>query len=194
MLLQIGDLVLTLAFGLVMVALVARLLGQIARADFYNPVGQTVLSVTNPLVLPLRRVLPTIGGLDNASLLWLCLSQLLFACLLTLLQGQSPLPFLGPFLVGSFLGSAAFLLNVLLWSMVIVALASWLSSGYPNPMLAFVAQMIEPFVAPVRRLRLHIGMLDLSFLVALLVLQIGGILLRGLAVQLGLPTQLFLGL
>lgn len=41
---------------------------QMARADFYNPMSQFIVKATQPVVGPLRRVIPSLGGLDLACL------------------------------------------------------------------------------------------------------------------------------
>ena len=53
--------------GLFLFAVLLRLMLQLTRADFYNPVSQFVVRVTNPVLLPLRRLIPAIGRLDTAS-------------------------------------------------------------------------------------------------------------------------------
>ena len=43
-------------------AFLLRVLLQLLRADFRNPLAQAVLALTNWLVMPLRRVLPPAGA------------------------------------------------------------------------------------------------------------------------------------
>mgnify|MGYP006147195101 CR=1 FL=1 len=57
------------AFTLYLMVVMLRLWLQLARADFYNPFSQFVVKATNPLVLPLRKVIPSLGQLDTATLL-----------------------------------------------------------------------------------------------------------------------------
>jgi len=54
---------------LYMMAMLLRFVLQLVRADFYNPVSQFLVKITNPLVIPLRKIIPGLGGLDIASLL-----------------------------------------------------------------------------------------------------------------------------
>ena len=56
-------------FDLYLMVVLLRVWLQWARADFYNPMSQMVVKLTNPLVVPLRRVIPGLGGLDLASVL-----------------------------------------------------------------------------------------------------------------------------
>ena len=65
--------------SLYVTAVMLRLLLQWVRADFYNPVCQFLVKVTNPVLVPLRRVIPSIGRLDTASIV---LMVVLETCLL----------------------------------------------------------------------------------------------------------------
>ena len=79
------------AISLYMLAMLLRFLLQLVRADFYNPISQFLVKATNPVVVPLRRVIPGVGGLDLASLLLAVLLQLLAIVALILLNNL-PLP------------------------------------------------------------------------------------------------------
>ncbi|MEX0622723.1 YggT family protein [Saccharospirillum sp.] len=165
-------LILKTAFGILLIALVARFLAQIARADVRNPLAMTVLQITDPVLKPMRRIIPGIGGLDIASLVCIWIGQFILGALIILAMGVNPMALGGQLVVWSLLGVAGILLTVLQWSMIIVAIGSWISMGQQNPLLGFLSQLVEPFVGPFRRLNLNIGMLDLSYIIAFLVLII----------------------
>lgn len=164
--------ILQTAFGIVLIALVARFLAQMARADFYNPMAQTVIKITDPFLKPLRRIIPSIAGLDVASLIAIMLGQLLLASIIFLLSGHNPIASIAQLSVWSLLSVFELLLTVIQWSMIIVGVSSFILMGQYNPFVAFIAQMIEPFVGPFRKLNLQIGMLDLSFMLAFFVIII----------------------
>ena len=63
------------AFGVLLFAVLLRLLLQLARADFYNPISQFIVKVTSPLLRPLRRIIPLVGGIDLSPLAFLVLVQ-----------------------------------------------------------------------------------------------------------------------
>jgi YggT family protein len=165
-------LILETIFGIVLVSTVARFLAQMSRADFYNPLAQTVIKITDPFLKPLRRVIPSMGGMDVAALVALLLGQVLFAVLIVVLNGVNPVEHLAQIVVWGVIAAASLILTVIKWSMFIVAIASFLLMGQPNPFVGFITQMIEPFVGPFRKLNLQIGMLDLSFLLAFFVIMI----------------------
>lgn len=190
--------ILKTAFSIVIISMVARFLAQMARADFYNPLAQTIVKITDPFLKPLRRIVPAIGGLDTASIIGLLLLQIILAMLLIALAGYNPIANLAQITVWAIIAVAAIILTVIQWSMIIVAVSSFILMGQYNPFIAFITQMIEPFVGPFRRLNLQIGMLDLSFLLAIMVLIIikDVVLIQGVAQYVGYPIRAnwFIGL
>lgn len=161
------------AFSLFLMVVILRLWLQLVRADFYNPFSQFVVKATNPLVLPLRRAIPSIGSLDTATLLLAYGIMLAKLVVLQLLQsGQVQW-------VPSLIFSVIFLLKeiftLLFWILVIRALLSWFSQGR-SPVEYVMHQLTEPLLRPVRRILPPMGGLDLSVLVVLIGLQFLNIL------------------
>ncbi|MDX1341780.1 YggT family protein [Reinekea sp. G2M2-21] len=175
--------ILKTAFSIVLVSMVARFLAQMARADFYNPLAQTVIKITDPFVKPLRRVIPSIAGFDTASIIAMLLGQIILGVLMFFVSGINPAQYLPQILIWGIIAVAALILTVIQWSMIIVGVSSFILMGQYNPFIAFIAKMIEPFVGPFRRLNLQVGMLDLSFLIAFFVIIIikDVILIEGVA-------------
>ncbi|MEX1057356.1 MAG: YggT family protein [Natronospirillum sp.] len=159
------------AFALLLIATSARFLAQIARVDPYGPMADTVRKISGPFVAPLQSIVPRLGGMDLASLIVIWVGQVAMAFLLVALVPQLNAA-ASTILIGALFATAGLLLEVLRWSMIIVAIGSWLSSGQPNPLLMFLQEMISPFVAPFRKLNLQVGMLDLSYLLAFLALYL----------------------
>src|ERR1700755_214635 len=79
----IVDTLLSLALFVVL----ARLLLQWARADFRNPIAQAIVRITNPLILPLRRILPPVGKVDTASVVAVVLMAIIKRGILFALVG-----------------------------------------------------------------------------------------------------------
>ncbi|GAA0554924.1 MAG: hypothetical protein CL577_00880 [Alteromonadaceae bacterium] len=161
------------AFSLYLMVVILRLWLQLVRADFYNPFSQFVVKATNPLVLPLRRIIPSLGRLDTATLL------LAYAVMLTKLLLLQVISAGQIILVPSLIFAAIFLvkevLTLLFWILVIRALLSWFSQGR-SPVEYVMYQLTEPVLAPVRRILPPLGGLDLSVLVVLIGLQFLNIL------------------
>lgn len=163
-------------FTLYLMVVLLRFWLQLVRADFYNPLSQFIVKVTNPIVLPLRKVIPSLGKLDTATLL---LAYLLATAKFIVLQ----LVFSSSIQVGpSFILGGILLmketLNLIFWVLLIRAIMSWFSQGR-NPMEHVFQQLTEPFLAPIRRILPPMGGLDLSVLVALIALKFIEILLGG---------------
>jgi YggT family protein len=161
---------------LVVFAFLLRVILQVVRADFRNAIAQAIVRVTNPLVLPLRRVIPPIGKFDAASLVALLLVELAAAAILLSLSGV-------PLNAAGLVRFAAIdlLQNVLqfyLVAIIIYVILSWIAPGTYSPAGALLSSICEPLLAPVRRVIPPIGGLDLSALFVLIGLQALLILLR----------------
>ncbi|WP_423185840.1 YggT family protein [Alishewanella sp. d11] len=163
-------------FTLYLMVMLLRFWLQLVRADFYNPFSQFIVKVTNPVVLPLRRVLPSLGKLDTATLL---LAYLIATAKLIVLQFVfMPSVHIGhSFILGGLLLMKE-TLSLIFWVLLIRAIMSWFSQGR-NPMEYVFQQLTEPFLAPIRRILPPMGGLDLSVLVALIALKFIEILLGG---------------
>jgi YggT family protein len=153
--------------------LIMRIWLQAVKADFYNPLSQFIVKASNPIVVPLRRVIPGLGGLDLASILVAYVVATLKFVSLAALSGES----LGvlAFYIGLLvlIKQAGFLLFVI---MIIMAVMSWVVQGY-NATLMVLAQLTDPFLRPIRKIIPSIGGLDLSMLVAFLLMNVINILL-----------------
>lgn len=164
------------AFDALLMILIVRFWLQWVKADFYNPLSQFIVKVSNPLVVPLRRIIPGLGGLDLATVLVAYIVATLKFVTLTALAGES----LGlnlAFYIGILVlvKQAGFLLFII---MIIMAVMSWVVQGY-NPTLAIFHQLTEPFLNPIRRIIPNMGGLDLSMIVAFLIMNVINILLSG---------------
>ena len=163
-------------FDLYLMVVLLRVWLQWARADFYNPMSQMVVKVTNPLVIPLRRIIPGFGGLDMASVL---LALIIAFAKLALLKSMNVL--LTDWLTLSLFAVLTILKktgSMIFWVLLIRAILSWVSQGR-NPIEYVMHQLTEPFLAPIRRIVPQIGGVDLSVLVLIILLHVAA--LYGLA-------------
>jgi len=183
MLLQIFSLILHFAVGLVAGTCLLRVYMHLQRINMSvsggNPIAPFVFTLTNWIVLPARRFVPAMGRLDTASLVAAYAVLLAKHSLLWILAGAT-----AHWL--SLMTSAGFeLLNVMLsglmWLTIAYALMSWFSAA--TDARYFLAQLVEPLLNPLRRVLPHMGGVDLSPLVLLLLIQIADIVLRNLQMQ-----------
>ncbi|MEY8215555.1 MAG: YggT family protein, partial [Colwellia sp.] len=160
------------AFDALLMILIVRFWLQWVKADFYNPFSQFIVKVSNPLVVPLRRIIPGFGGLDLATLTVAYIIATLKFFTLAVLVGDS-LGFLA-FYIGLLVlvKQAGFLLFVI---MIIQALMSWVVQGY-NPTMMIFQQLTAPFLRPIRAILPNLGGLDLSMIVAFLAMNVINIL------------------
>ena len=156
------------------IVLILRIWLQLVKADFYSPLSQFIVKVSNPMVLPCRRYIPSIGSLDTTTLLLAYIFSSLKFIILPLINGVGIDP-----IFAALLGLLALIkqTGVLLFMlMLVMAIMSWVVQGY-NPTLAIFHQLTEPLLKPIRNVVPTIGGLDLSVLIAFLALNIIDMLL-----------------
>lgn len=150
-------------------AVLLRLMLQWVRADFYNPVCQFLVRITNPLIVPLRRVIPSIGRLDTASVVLLLLLEF-FSVWVASRISSNPLD-LQQIVVFSLFKLFATLLMI--WFFLIIAgvILSWVGARMQHPVVPLVYQLTEPVLAPIRKVIPPIAGIDLSPLFALIAIR-----------------------
>ncbi len=177
---------------LYLLAILLRFLLQATRADFYNPLSQFVVRITNPLLQPMRKVIPGFNGIDVSSLILALVVEALGTALLMWLAGYRP-PGIGPLLVWGSLGLLALLLNFYFFALLAVIILSWVAPGVNNPVQLLLYQLTEPVMAPFRRLLPPLGGLDLSPILVFMVINVLNIGLEGAARSVSLPFPFVVG-
>jgi YggT family protein len=162
-------------FDLYLVAVILRFLLQVCRADFYNPVSQFLVKVTNPPLIPLRRMIPGFMGIDIAALVLMLTLKLISMFLIYLIQGVAlGIPAL---LVLSFAGLLNLLINVYFFTILIQVVVSWINPGSYNPALSLLYAINEPMLGRARKLIPPVSGFDLSPIVVIIGLQLISMLL-----------------
>ncbi len=152
--------------GLYVAAVMLRLMLQWVRADFYNPLSQFLVKVTNPALVPLRRIIPSIGRLDTASVVLMLLLEVLGIWLVSKI-GSAPLPF-QQVIAFACIKLLMTLLMTYFFLIIVAVILSWLGQGLRHPAIPLVFQLTEPVLRPIRRVIPPIAGIDLSPLVALI--------------------------
>lgn len=180
MLYQIFSLLLEVVVGVLSGACLLRLYMQYQRipmsARSGNPLGRFVFALTDWIVLPLRRVLPSIGALDTASLMAAFLLQLGQFGLLWLVAGGAGGLFAVPVLAA--FGLARMAVSGLTGAVIVYAVLSWVSTQ--SAMADVLERLVAPLLMPIRRVLPLVGGIDLSPLALLVILQIAAIVLGSL--------------
>ncbi len=153
--------VISALFDLYVITFVMRLILAWVRADFRNPLSQFVVKVTNPLVIPARRFIPAVSGIDTATLLLLVVLQSLATGILVKLAcvGDAEL---GQIVVLGLVRLVHLVLNLYFWLIIVYVLSSWVGTGGYNPVVALLSAVVAPLLAPLRRFIPVIGGFDLS--------------------------------
>ncbi len=157
-------------FTLYILALVLRMLLQWAHADFYNPISQFIVKVTHPPLKIMRRFIPSLGKIDTASLVLAFFLQMIADFLILLLIGK--MTGLSALAIMSFAQLVTLLCNILLFAIFIRAILSWVDPGNYNPASSMLMSLTEPVLSVFRKIVPDLGGVDLSPLVAILMLQL----------------------
>lgn len=191
-LLNIAVLLVQTILGLFLLMVLLRLLLQIARADFYNPISQAIVKITDPALKPFRRLIPGFGGFDVASIILAFVVQLV--AIVTLLALHNiVLPGAGSLTAWAFVGMLSQVKYIYYVCIFVAIIASFVAPYSHQPILLLMRQLSEPIMAPFRRLLPDMGGIDLSPIFVLLALQILGIILDSIATTTGLIPGLVVG-
>jgi YggT family protein len=170
--------------SLYLLAMILRFLLQVVRADFYNPISQFLVKITNPLVLPLRRVIPGFAGLDMASLLLALLLQMAGIAAFVLIKFHA-VPSPGLLIVGSLLGLISLLVNIYFFALLAMIILSWIAQGNNNPAIYLLHQITEPVMAPFRKALPPMGGMDFSPILVFILINVIQIALHHAALAAG---------
>ena len=177
--------------SLYLLIVLLRFILQLVRADFYNPLSQFTVKATQPLLKPLRRFIPSIAGLDTASLVLAVLVQLLLMVVTLSLMGFNPLSVIPQLLVWSLIGVTSLFFKVFFFALIVSVILSWVAPGSHNPGAQLVNQLCEPLLAPFRKLLPNLGGLDLSPIFAFIALNlVDRFVIGNLATMTGMPAML----
>ncbi|EET6909425.1 osmotic shock tolerance protein YggT [Escherichia coli] len=146
--------------------LLLRIWMQWAHCDFYNPFSQFVVKVTQPIIGPLRRVIPAMGPIDSASLLVAYILSFIKAIVLFKVVTFLPIIWIAGLLI--LLKTIGLLI---FWVLLVMAIMSWVSQGR-SPIEYVLIQLADPLLRPIRRLLPAMGGIDFSPMILVLLLYV----------------------
>ena len=165
-------------FSLYILAVMLRFLLGMVRADFYNPISQFLVKITNPLLVPLRKIIPGAGKVDVAAIILMLVLQLIMLAIIVALRGVTP-PLLSLLLAA--IGELVILaINIFLFAIIVQVIISWVNPGSYNPVNGLLNSLTSPVMRPIRRLLPPMSGIDLSPLFALIGLQVLKMLIQPL--------------
>lgn len=166
------------AFSLYIGAVIIRFLLAISRADFYNPISQAIVKITNPALVPMRRIVPAVGKLDTAAIALAVGLKIISVFILLLIKG-APADFFTVIIY-----AVANLIRTVVWiymiALIVQAIMSWVGNAYGNPVATLLDYLTAPILQPIRQYVPELGGIDLSPLVAIIGLQVVLILFAGI--------------
>jgi YggT family protein len=172
---QAAQILLDCLFGIAIFLLVLRVLLQVARANFYNPVCQFLYKTTNPVLMPLRKLIPGWRNIDIGALLLAWLLSAIKLALIYALFGQR-LGLLGLALM-AFADLLDFVLVLVIGIVFVRVLLSFISVERANPVVPLVYQITEPLLRPLRSKLPALGGFDFSPLVVTLAILLARVLI-----------------
>ncbi len=173
---DIFNLIISTFFYIFILLVFLRLLLQLVRADFHNPLSQFVTNTTNPVLAPMRKLFPPIGQFDTASLVLIMLLKIMQLCLVQMIVYGSISSFYTVFAV-SILELTRMGLNFYLFAIIGQIILSWVAPYNNNPAIGILFQITEPVMRPARKLVPPVGGLDLSPIIVILTIQVLELLL-----------------
>lgn len=130
------------------------------QADFRNPLAQGILKLTSPVVIPLRRIVPSFGRLDTATILVAFVVQYLAILIILLIVGRSAA--FAAIATTALVKLLMLSVNLFMFAIFVRIILSWISPGQHNPAIAIISTLTEPILRPVRRIIPPMGGFDIS--------------------------------
>lgn len=156
--------------SLYVTAVMLRFLLQAVRADFYNPISQFLVKITNPPLTPLRRFIPGLAGLDMAAVVLMLVLQMAIFLVITQIKGIEA--GVGQLFLLALIELIKLLINVFFFAIIVQAILSWVQQGQHNPAAMLLWQLTDPVMKPVRRILPPVSGIDLSPILALIGLKV----------------------
>lgn len=191
---QAGAYLIQMFLGLYVYAVMIRFLMQVSRADYYNPICQGLVKITDPAIRPLRKILPTVRGVNFATIGVAFGIQLIGVMLIMALSNY---PVFHPiYLAWTLVGLFSIILTIYFWALIIMAVSSWIAPYSNHPALALIHQITEPVCGPARKLLPPMGGLDFSIMLVFAAIYIirYHLVIGPLQMYLGIPRGLIIGL
>jgi len=186
---DIGMTIVQPLFSLAMLLIAVRFLAQLCGVSGYNPVSMTLRRVTNVIVLPLSRLLPSGNRFSPGALVALILIQVVFIGLMFTLEGRLDAFNVLQALIWAAIGCASLLVNIIFYSVIAMIVVSFLAPQSSNPAVEFIWELTEPVMAPLRRILPPMGGLDFSPIILFIALNVIRVSLGHMAAAVGLVAQ-----
>jgi YggT family protein len=188
-----GLLLINTAVNFYLLLMMLRFLLQASRADYFNPISQSVVKATQPVVRPFQGMLkPLMGRFDLATLLSALLIKIVVLVVILQIAGFG-MPTLPHLLIAAVATLASAILKIYFFALIIMIILSWVAPQAGHPAALLVMQLVQPIMAPVQRVIPPLGMIDLSPIILFLAINlIDGIVIGQLIAASG-PLAVLVG-
>ncbi len=156
-------------FGAYILLVMLRFLLQLVKADFYNPISQFIVKATSPVLIYLRRIIPGLGGIDLASIIFMWILKAVELAMIMTLIG---LPTSYMIIAWAVPELIKLLFDIFIFAILIQVIMSWINPGAYNPAISLINSLVEPVLRPARRMIPPLGGLDLSPMLAMIGLYV----------------------
>ena len=184
---DIGMTIVQPLFSLAMLLIALRFLAQLCGVSGYNPISMALRRITNVVVLPLSRLLPSGNRFSPGALLALILIQMAFIALMLVLVGQLDAFNVLQAVIWSALGAAGLLISIIFYSVIAMIVVSFLAPQSSHPAVEFIWELTEPVMAPLRQVLPPMGGLDFSPIILFIALNVVRVSLGHMAVAVEMP-------
>jgi YggT family protein len=165
---DLGTFLIGTLFSIYIMLVMLRFLLAWVRADFYNPISQAIVKLTNPPLIVLRRVIPSIGRIDTSAIVLMLVLQILELWLIVMIGGLSA--GVGTLALIAIVKLVKLSLYIFIACIFIQVIISWISPGTYNPIAALTASLTDPMMRPLRRIIPPAGVIDFTPMIMLLAL------------------------
>ncbi len=167
-------------FGIYIILLMLRVIFGLVRADYYNPISQTIVSLTNPPLQIMRRVIPSVGRVDLAAIVLILVLKFIELWLRVTIAGLDAGA--GVILMVAIRDLLTTVIWIFMIALIVEVVMSWIQAGGGgspnNPIMRLAGSLNRPILGPLRRALPHTGAIDFSPMIALIGLYILLIIVR----------------
>lgn len=175
-------------FSFYIMIVLFRFMLQLVKADFRNPLAQFVVKITNPLLVPLRKIVPGYAKVDWAALILALLLQGIELYLILFVKGfgvAASAVSIGGLCVWSVGELLDLVLAFLFFATLIQVVYSWIQPGQYHPSIILLQKITEPLYRPIHRFLPNFGMIDMSPIILIFLISISRMLIADPIVAFG---------
>jgi len=180
-------------FGIYFILIMVRFLMQVSKVDYYNPLCQGIIKITNPAIKPLSKLIPTVRGIDFATLTAGFLVEMILIVLVMWLKYD--LLIYPIYIAWVLVIMFSVILKIYFFALIIMVIASWIAPYSTHPAMTLIHQLTEPLCMPARKLLPPMGGIDFSIILVFVVITLidNYLIVRPLIETLGIPGSLMPG-